>query len=337
MGSRTRSSSALRFVPTVVLAFALAAVASAASSRSLSVCLVTDTGSLGDPGLAESAVAGLRASEQHGVTGRLVRSPSPGADAAALESCAADGADLTIGLGYLMAGAVDAAATAYPHRVFVIVDASVTTLPSRPANVQGVLFRSEQAGYLVGYAAGLWAREHHAKAVGSVGGLKIPPVDSYIAGFEAGAVRAYPGVKTLRRYANSLTDKAKCRTAALSQIDDGAVVELQVAGRCGRGVIGAAQSKGVLAVGTDTDESGLSAAVMTSAVKRVDVAVRSTILSAQDGTLRTGANVVFGARKDGIGYGRWSPRVPLRIRAAVERQLRLIKSGAIRDIPSTLG
>jgi basic membrane protein A and related proteins len=321
---------------TALIALALAAGATAAPSRPFSACLVTDAGSLSDPGVARLAETGLAAAESLGVTGRVVRSPSAAADEAALESCVEGGADLTIGLGYLMAGAVNAVAAAYPHHVFVIVDASVTTLPSRPANVQGILFRSEQAGYLVGYAAGLWVKERKGKAVGTVAGLKIPPVDSYIAGFEAGAKRAFPAVKTLRRYVNTVTRESKCRAAALEQIDDGSLVELQVAGRCGAGVVSAARSKGVFVIATDSDESSLGPTVMTSAVKRIDLAVQSAILSARNGTLRTGKNVVYGAKKDGVGFGLWSPDVPAHIRAAVARQLQLIKAGVIRDIPSTV-
>ena len=68
--------------------------------------------------------------------------------------------------------------------------------------MQGLLFREQEAGYLVGYAAGMWAKTHNGKAVGSVGGLKIPPVDRYIAGFQYGAKKADPGIKTLNSYSN---------------------------------------------------------------------------------------------------------------------------------------
>jgi basic membrane protein A len=313
-----------------------AGTAAAQSPRPFRACLVTGTGIEADAAIGRSAVAGIRAVERSGVSGRIIRSPSQAADAASLQSCVRGGADITIGVGYLMEPAIDEVATAYPRHVFVIVDASVTTLPTRPANVLGVLFRAEQAGYLAGYAAGLWTKEQGGKAVGAVGGLKIPPIDSYIAGFEAGATRAFPGVKTLHRYANNLTNESKCRTAALSQIAHGSLVELEVAGRCGLGVVSAARAKGVFAVGSDTDQSGLGPWVMTSAVKRVDVAVTSTIMSARSGLLRTGRNDVFGARRDGVGYGAWSPRVPRRIRIAVAHQLQLLEAGVVRDIPTTV-
>jgi basic membrane protein A len=324
----------------VVVGAALAAaltvgLASAAPRAAFTACLVTGDGSpsLSDMSLANLAIAGVYAAEAHGVRGRVVRSRGPSDDRASLRACVDNGADVTIGVGYLIEAPMNDIATAFPTKTFVIVGVNVSSLASRPSNVQGVLFRPEEAGYLVGYAAGLWAKEQHAHAVGSVGGLKIPPVDSYIAGFQFGAKRADPGIKTLNTYAQSFTDQAKCGKAALSQIADGSVVELQVAGRCGLGVLRAARAKGVFAVGADTDQGRLRPWVMTSAVKHVDVAVLSAILSARDGTLKTGVNNVFGARRGGVGYAAWSSLVPVRIRAAVARQYRRLRAGAITGIP----
>jgi len=286
--------------------------------------------------LSQSAAAGLHAAEANGVVGRIVRSRAAGGDKAALEDCVRGGADVTIALGYLMVAPLNAVAVAHPSRSFVIVDANVTALPSRPQNVVGALFRSEQAGYLVGYAAGLWAKAHDAKAVGSVGGLKIPPVDSYIAGYEWGATKAYPKIETLHTYAQNVVNPAKCRAAALSQIAKGAVVELEVAGACGTGVVDAAQEKDVMAIGSDYDASALGPSVMTSALKRVDVAVTRMILAARSGTARLGQNVYFGAANGGIGYGPWSRRVPPGIRTAVARQLQLLVAGKVGRIPATV-
>ncbi len=337
MASRTRSSR--RFAAAGVGAALAAALtvglAAAAPKSAFTACLVTGDGSpsLGDTSLGNLAAAGVHAAETHGVRGRVVHSRGPSDDRASLRACVEGGADVTIGVGYLIEAPMNDIASAFPSKRFVIVGVNVNSLASRPANVQGVLFKPEEAGYLVGYAAGLWAKERGAHTVGSVGGLKIPPVDSYIAGFQFGAKRADPGIKTLNRYAQSFTDQARCRKAALSQIADGSVVELQVAGRCGLGVLGAARAKGVFAVGADTDQGTLRPWVMTSAVKRVDVAVLSAILSARDGTLKTGVNNVFGVRRDGVGYAAWSGLVPVRIRAAVARQYRRLQAGAMTGIP----
>jgi basic membrane protein A len=323
----------------VLLAAAVVVGLAAARVKPLfTACLVTGDGSpsLSNRSLGDLALPGMQAAERRGVGGRVVRSSGPQDDLASLRACVLGGADVTIGAGSLMAAPMNDVATEFPKRKFVIVDVNVTALARRPANVQGVLFKAQEAGYLVGYAAGLWAKARGAAAVGSVGGLKIPPVDSYIAGFQAGAKRANPGIRTLNRYAQSFTDQAKCTSAALSQIAQGSVVELQVAGHCGLGVLRAARAKHVFAIGVDTGQGTQRPWVMTSALKRVDVAVLSAILAARDGSLKTGVNDVYGARRDGVGYGAWSPLVPASIRAAVARQYRKLQAGAIPVIPATL-
>lgn len=318
------------------VALVLASGAPASQTRPFRACLVTDALTVSEAADARAAEAGLMAAERHGVTATLIRSTSAASALTGLRACVRGGAGLTIGVGYLMEAPMNAVATAYPGRAFAIVDASVRTLPSRPRNVQGVLFRTEQAGYLVGYAAGLWVKDQGGTAVGSVGGLKIPPVDRYIAGFEAGAKRAFPAVKTFHTYAQSLTNASKCRTAALSQIADGSLVELAAAGDCGAGVLSAARTKGVFGIGTEPDRGRTGEWVMTSAVKRIDVAVGSVIASARAGTLKTGVDIELGARDDGIGYGAWSSLVSLKIRAAVARQLQLVRAGVVANIPTVV-
>src|SRR5262249_58995470 len=160
--------------------------------------------------------------------------------------------------------------------------AAWTPLRQKRKNCEGRLFREQQAGYLVGYAAGLYAKQKGAKAVGSVGGLKIPPVDRYIAGYQFGAKKADPGLKTLNDYSQDFVVQAKCKEKALNQIGQGSVVEFQVAGQCGLGVLDAARSKKIFGIGVDADQFYLGTHVMTSALKKVDVAVASAIKSTQD-------------------------------------------------------
>ena len=297
MASRTRSSNRARRcglaaagTGAVLVAAIAVGLAAATVEPPFTACLVTGDGSpsLSNTPIAKLALAGVQAAEARGVRARVVHSSGPSNDVASLRDCVLGGADVTIGAGSLMAGPINDVASEFPKRKFVIVDVNVTALASRPANVQGLLFKAQQAGYLVGYAAGLWAKARGAAAVGSVGGLKIPPVDSYIAGFQAGAKRANPGIKTLNTYAQSFTDQSKCTRAALSQIAHGSVVELQVAGHCGLGVLRAARAKHVFAIGVDTGQGTQRPWVMTSALKRVDVGVLSAILAARDGTLEDG-------------------------------------------------
>ena len=248
-------------------------------------------------------------------------------------------AALTIGVGLLMENAVDAVATANPTRRFAILNAGVASLAHRPPNVTGIIFRAEQAGYLVGYAAGLWAKLHpvHGDAVvGSVGSLSIPPVDSYLAGFQFGARRADPHVTVLNEYSQNGLEPAKCRRRARDEIAKGASVVFEVAGPCGEGVFEAARAQGRLAIGSEAAPRPGGPWLLTSAVKRADNAVVAAIAAARSGTLPRGGDLILGARLGGIGYGAWSARVPLSIRRAVARQAELLRAGRIRDIPSTL-
>jgi basic membrane protein A len=328
-------------VVTVLLASLFAALrgsgtASAAHKASFSACLVTDIGGLNDKSFNHLAYVGLLAAEKQGVTGRVIQSKSSADYIPNLQACVRQGAGITIGVGFLMQDAMDAVATSFPKDKFAIVDVDVTGLKHKPKNVQGLLFKEQEAGYLVGYAAGLWAKAHSGKAVGSVGGIKIPPVDRYIAGFQYGANKADPGITTLNDYSQDFVVQSKCKEKALNQIAQGSIVEFQVAGQCGLGVLDAAHEKGVFGIGVDADQGYLGSWVMTSALKRVDVAVHSAITAAKTGTLKTGVNAVFGANKNGVGYGKWSPKVPASIRAAVAKQYGLLKAGKIKGIPTVV-
>jgi basic membrane protein A len=327
-------------VATVLLASVFAAMrgssASAAHKAAFSACLVTDIGGLNDKSFNHLAFVGLQAAQKKGVKGRVITSKSPADYIPNLQACVKGGAGITIGVGFLMQDAMDAVASSYPDSKFAIVDVDATGLKHKPKNVEGLLFKEQEAGYLVGYAAGLWAKSQSGAAVGSVGGLKIPPVDRYIAGYQFGAKKADPGLKTLNDYSQDFVAQAKCKEKALNQIAQGSVVEFQVAGQCGLGVLDAARSKGMFGIGVDADQGYLGSWVMTSALKKVDVAVSSAIASAKAGTLKGGKNIVFGAKVNGVGYGKWSSKAPASIKTAVAAQFKLLKAGQVKGIPATV-
>jgi basic membrane protein A len=326
-------------VVTVLLASLFAALrgsSASAAPKAFSVCLVTDIGGLNDKSFNHLAYVGLQAAQKSGVKGRVIQSKSGSEYIPNLTACAKSGAGLTIGVGFLMTDAMDAVATALPKSKFAIVDVDVTSMKHKPQNVQGLLFKEQEAGYLVGYAAGLYAKATGGKAVGSVGGLKIPPVDRYIAGYQFGAKKADPGITVLNDYSQDFVVQSKCKEKALNQIGQGSVVEFQVAGQCGLGVLDAAHEKNVFGVGVDADQGYLGSWVMTSALKKVDVAVKSAILAAKGGTLKVGKNVTFGASVNGVGYGKWSTKVSASIKSAVAAQFTLLKAGKIKGIPTTV-
>jgi basic membrane protein A len=327
-------------VVTVLIASLGAAVrggsASAAHKAQFSACLVTDIGGLNDKSFNHLAYVGLQHAQRAGIKGRVIQSHSDADYIPNLKACVQSGAGVTIGVGFLMDSAMDVIASAFPTKKFAIVDDDVTFMKHKPKNVEGLLFREQEAGYLVGYAAGMWAKANGGKAVGSVGGLKIPPVDRYIAGFQYGAKKAFPGIKTLNDYSNNFVTQAKCKEKALNQIAQGSVVEFQVAGQCGLGVLDAAHEKNIFGVGVDADQGYLGSWVMTSALKRVDVAVYNAIQAANHGKLAGGTDKQFGANIGGVGYGKWSSKVPASIKNAVAAQYKKLKAGQIKGIPSTV-
>jgi basic membrane protein A len=315
---------------------AAGAATSTPAAKKIKVGLVTDIGGLNDRSFNQLANAGLeKAQSELGVEGRVLTSKSNSDYVPNLSSLAQQKEDLVVGVGFLMADAMNTVAKKFPDTKFAIIDVDATTLKDKPANVTGLLFKEQQAGYLVGYMAGLWAKDNNVDTVSSVGGQKIPPVDHYIAGFQAGAKAANPSIKTLNGYSQDFVDQAKCKEIALDQISKGSKVVFQVAGQCGLGALDAAKEKGAQGIGVDADQGYLGDHIMTSAEKKVDVAVESAIKAAQDGSIKGGTNTVFDLTNDGVGYGKPNAE-GAKYEAQVQEVADKIKSGEITDIPDTV-
>jgi len=279
---------------------------SAPQGKKIKVGLVTDIGGLNDRSFNQLANQGLQnAVKQLGVTGRVLISKQNSDYIPNLTTLATQKYDLIIGNGFLMADAVEAAAKKFPQQKFAIIDYSPLAMKSKPKNVVGLPFKEQEAGYLVGYLTAQYAKANGG-SLSSVGGQQIPPVDHYIAGFQAGAKKADPSIKTLNGYSQSFTDQAKCKEIALDQIAKGSKVVFQVAGSCGLGAIDAAKEKGVQAIGVDADQSYLGPQVITSALKKVDVAVFNAIKSVQDNTYKGGTDSVSSLQNNGVGIGKIS-------------------------------
>jgi basic membrane protein A len=327
---------------TLVAALVAGTAHAAPKATTLKVGLVTDIGGLNDRGFNALANQGAQlAKKKLGIDLRVVTSKSNADYIPNLTSLARDGYDLIIGVGFLMDSAMDTVATKFPDTDFAIVDDDVTAMKHKPKNVRGLLFREQEAGYLVGYAAGLWLKSHPQQGqmvAGSVGGQKIPPVDRYIAGFRYGVEKANPQATTVNGYSQDFVDQAKCKEVALNEIAQNAGVVFQVAGGCGLGALDAAKEKGLLGIGVDADQGYLGSYVMTSALKKVDSAVYTTIATRQKaGTaFKGGYNAIFSAKNNGVGVGKWSSKVPASIRTAVAKQLTLLKAGKIKGIPATV-
>jgi basic membrane protein A len=253
-----------------------------------------------------------------------------------LSAAARGGYNLVISVGFLMGDATAAVAKRFPKTKFAIIDNSgvAAELKGKPTNVRGILFKEQEAGYLVGYLAGLVAKNtpNSAGVVAAVGGLKIPPVDRFIGGYYQGAKAAYPAVKVEHSYSQDFVDQAKCKEAALNHIANGASVVFQVAGQCGLGVLSAAKEKGVFGIGVDADQGYLGNHVLTSATKKVDVAVFKTIedAKANRAKFKTNFNAVFTVKNGGVGYGKISTRTQASWRKALAGVRLQIATGKIK-------
>ena len=169
------------------------------------VGLITDQGQLDDNGFNELAFNGLkRAEKELGIKGRVIESASAADYIPNMTSLARQGYDLVIGVGFAQGDAIGKVAQKFPDVGFAIIDVDQAFVPGKPANVQGLLFREEEVGYLVGYLAGLEEkRRAGADVISAVGGMKEPPVDRFVAGYFAGAdakpIRASRRCSTTRR------------------------------------------------------------------------------------------------------------------------------------------
>jgi basic membrane protein A len=318
-----------------------AAATSTATGPALKVGLATDQGGLNDKGFNQLAFQGAtKAKDELGITLEVKESKSEADYVPNLTYFCDNDFDVIIAIGFLMAPTVGQLAPKCANAQFAIVDNSVVGDPINAApNVTGLLFKEQETGYLVGYLAGLVVKNNikvsGAKAVSSVGGLKIPPVDRFIAGYQKGAVDADPGLKTLNGYSQDFVDQAKCKELALSQIEQGSGVVFQVAGGCGLGALEAAGDKGVWGIGVDADQSAVGPQVLTSAVKRVESAVFLAIKAAQDGSLKGGTDNTYGLKEDGVALGTVSPDVPQALVDEVNAKADEIKAGTI-TIPDTV-
>src|SRR4051812_23895284 len=306
------------------------------AAKKLKVGLVTDIGGLNDRSFNQLANQGLeQAKSELGVDTRVLVSKSNQDYVPNLSTLAQQKYDLVIGVGFLMADAMGTVASKFPNTKFAIIDNSGSGLKGKPTNVEGLLFKEQEAGYLVGYMTGLYLKDNGGTTASSVGGQKIPPVDHYIAGFQKGVKDADPNAKTLNGYSQKFDDPAPCKELALNQIAQGSKVVFQVAGGCGLGALDAAKDKGVQGIGVDADQAYLGNQIMTSALKKVDVAVMNVIKATQGGQFKGGTDVINDVKSGGVGFGKTNT-VGAKYEDKVKAIQEKIASGGVSDIPDAV-
>ena len=312
------------------------------SERRLRVGLVTEPTGIDSP-YYHGAYLGLeRAVRELGIRGRVLTPAPKEGYVPSLSLLARQKYDLVIGNNgaelapgsaspYLFgARAIERVASDFPDTRFAIVDVAHDDLARRPKNVLSLVFSEEEAGYLAGHLAALvLTLSPGEEVISSVGGQRVPAVERYIAGYQAGARTANPRVTTLNTYTDDFVDPVKGRAVALSQIARGSRVVFQVASACGLGALEAAAERGVWGIGVDVDQSHLGPHILTSAVKRLDVAVFDTIEELARGTLETGRTRRFSLRNSGVGLGTISSAVPSWPKAEIEDVTARIVAGMI--------
>jgi basic membrane protein A len=310
--------------------------------------LVTDIGGLNDQGFNHLAYLGLQqAITDFGVQGDVLQSKSGDDYVPNLTHFASLHYDLVIGVGFLMQVAIAQVSQSFPTVKFAIVDGDPTDANSNPvprSNVEGIHFKEQEAGALVGVIAGMLEKENlspkKSGVISAVGGISIPPVNHYIAGYawaammEDPAIAANPGKDILVDYSNDFTNADLCRSKAQGQIAKGSDIVFQVAGGCGLGALQAAGTAGVYSIGVDTDQKSANASVIASAVKRVDTATYLSIKSVVQGSFQSGM-VFFTLANGGVDFSTGNISLPADITAEVASVEAKIKAGTLTP-PDTI-
>ncbi len=335
-GSSSSSSSTSSASAPAASSSSTASTSSSASSSggTFGVGLVTDIGGLNDHGFNHLSYEGLLSAEsQLHVKGTVLQSTSGADYVPNLTKLAAAGNKLVIAVGFLMAAPLQQVALKYPNVHFAIIDSPGGTAPDTAKNIEGIDFAEQQAGYPAGYLTGLYLKAHHYTTASTVGGQSIPPVNLYIAGFQAGVKAADPSAKLLNAYSQNFTDESSCKELALNQINAGSKVVFQVAGACGLGAISAAVQNKDQAIGVDADQSYLSPTyILTSAEKKVDTGVFTAIKNLQAGQFSS--NLQENINNGGVGIGKIGP-AGSQYASQINNIIAEMKSGKINP-PTTL-
>jgi basic membrane protein A and related proteins len=329
-----------RLVVALGLMATVALVGSSAGSAQrddFTMAFVTDIGSLQDKSFNQLGNEGrIRVGKELGIKTRVYVTQKAEDRLPNLLAAASAGYDVVVANGFFHAAGLDVVAPRYPRQRFVGIDVGIGLLPSTPRNYTGITFSEHEGGYLVGYLAALTAKRQGGKqVVSAIGANEVPAIVKYISGYIQGAKRANPKIKVIANYANDPTfnDQAKCKKVALRQIALGSQAIFQVAGGCGLGALSAAKEHKIWGIGVDADQSYIGPHMLTSATKKVDVAVEVMTKRAYLGRLQGGVDFLFNVKNGKVGLGKVSPKVPAADLAAVKRIQRQIANGKIKVKP----
>jgi basic membrane protein A and related proteins len=282
-----------------ILAVTSSALTGRATAQEFAPAVVFDMGGKFDKSFNEAAWTGAeRFKKETGVAYREFEVTSEAQREQALRNMARRGAQIVAAIGFAQASGMEKVAKEFPTVKFAIVDA-VVDLP----NVQSIVFKEHEGSFLVGMAAAMASKTNK---VGFVGGMDIPLIRKFALGYEEGAKYVTPGIEIFRNMTGTTptawNDPTRAGELARSQFDRGADVIYAAAGASGLGVLQAAKDKGRLAIGVDSNQNHIQpGSVLTSMVKRVDLAVYETFKTAKDGTWKPGLRNL-GVAEGAVGY-----------------------------------
>lgn len=320
-----------------ILALASGLGAMAATAAEKPAALIVAQGGLGDQSYNDLAYSGFqKAAKETGIEGKPVESKDVVAQAAEILRRASD-ADfgLIIDLEYSHGEPMVEVAKDYPETNYVILNQV-----REGANIASVLFQEQEGSYLAGTLAALATTDTSIKGInpepiiGVIGGTKSAGIDKFIAGYIEGAKAANPDVQVKVAYSNNFGDPAIGLQMAKAMFEEGADIIYQVAGGTGMGVIQAAKETGHYAIGVDTDQDDIApGAVLTSMVKRTDVAVESVFKDYAADKFQGGKTITFGLKENGVGLSdmkHTKDLIPAAILEKVEAAKQGILSGQIK-------
>ncbi|MBM1634639.1 BMP family ABC transporter substrate-binding protein [Sulfitobacter mediterraneus] len=308
---------------------AAAALALSAGAALAEPALIFDLGGKFDKSFNEAAFNGAqRWAEETGGTFREIELQSEAQREQALRRFAEAGANPIITTGFAFATPVDAVAGDYPDTKFVNIDG---WLPEIPANVQMISFQEHEGSYLVGMLA---AQASKSGTIGFIGGMDIPLIRHFGCGYAQGAKAVNPDIKIVANMTGTTpsawNDPVKGSELTKAQISQGADVVYAAAGGTGVGVLQTAADENILSIGVDSNQNHLHPGkVLTSMLKRVDVAVYNAMKNGADGV--TGS-MVLGLAEEGVGYAMDENNAPLisdEMKASVEEARQKIIDGEL--------
>ena len=282
-----------------LVAAAYMAAGNVTAAADFTPAIVWDVGGKLDKSYNEAAYNGAeRYKAESGIAYRGYEVADPAVRDRVIHDAARDGARIVVATGFSMAASVEAAARKFPETRFTLIDA-VVDLP----NVQSVLFKEHEGSFLVGMAAAMSSR---TGGIGFVGGMDVPLIRRFAVGYEEGAKHVNPDIVVYRDMTGTTPaawrNPAKGGELARGQFRRGADVVYAAAGATGLGVYQAAGEAGKLAIGVDSNQNYLHPGTMlTSMIKRVDLAVYEAFKSARDGSW-TGGVRILGLAEDGVGW-----------------------------------